>query len=54
VVSLGEIARHADELTVTAGEVLTREGTQGREAFLIVSGSVTTRRKGRKLGTSAT
>jgi len=48
---LMEVARHADELTVPAGDVLTREGEAGREAFLIVKGSVTVRRKGRKLAT---
>ncbi len=46
-----EVARHADELTVPGGDVLTREGEIGREAFLVARGSVTVRRKGRKLAT---
>lgn len=48
---LGLIAGVADEIDLPAGKVLIREGDRGREFFVIVSGEVEVRRKGRKRGT---
>jgi CRP-like cAMP-binding protein len=35
---LNEVARHLDETSVAAGTVLTKEGTLGHEAFIILEG----------------
>ena len=43
---LQEIARVADELTVSAGTVLARQGATGSELFVIVDGTVTVTRDG--------
>jgi len=48
---LQQIARIADELDLREGKVLMREGERGREFFVIVSGEVEVRRKGRKAAT---
>lgn len=48
---LQRIAQIADELDLRAGKVLIEEGERGREFFVIVSGEVEVRRKGRKLAT---
>ena len=48
---LQQIARIADELDIRAGKVLIREGERGREFFVIISGEVEVRRKGRKMAT---
>ncbi len=48
---LAQIAQIADELDLRAGKVLIREGDRGREFFVIVSGEVEVRRKGRKVAT---
>jgi len=48
---LQRIASIADELDLPAGKVLIREGERGREFFVIVSGEVEVRRKGRKVKT---
>jgi len=48
---LQRIAQIADELDLRAGKVLIQEGERGREFFVIVSGEVEVRRKGRKLAT---
>ena len=48
---LEKIARATDELTLPAGHVLTDQGQTGREAFVIVSGSATVRRNGKKVAT---
>jgi CRP-like cAMP-binding protein len=48
---LQSIAQIADELDLRAGKVLMQEGERGREFFVIVSGEVDVRRKGRKLAT---
>ncbi len=45
------IAKGSDELTVAAGTVIVDQGQTGREAFLILSGSVTVKRNGRKVAT---
>ncbi len=48
---LQQVARIADELDIRAGKVLIREGERGREFFVIISGEVEVRRKGRKMAT---
>lgn len=48
---LALIGAVADELDLPAGKVLMREGERGREFFVIISGEVDVRRKGRKLRT---
>jgi CRP-like cAMP-binding protein len=48
---LAQIAQIADELDLRAGKVLIREGDRGREFFVVVSGEVEVRRKGRKVAT---
>lgn len=45
------IARSADEIDVKAGNVLVDQGQTGREAFLILDGTVTVKRNGRKVAT---
>ena len=46
---LGLIARSADEVAVAAGETLGRQGEAGQEAFVVVEGSLTIKRNGRKV-----
>jgi CRP/FNR family cyclic AMP-dependent transcriptional regulator len=48
---LAKIAKIADELDIRAGKVLITEGERGREFFVLVSGEVEVRRKGRKVAT---
>ena len=48
---LALIAGIADEIDLPAGKVLIREGDRGREFFVIISGEVEVRRKGRKIRT---
>jgi CRP/FNR family cyclic AMP-dependent transcriptional regulator len=48
---LGQIAAIADELQQPEGATLIREGTRGREFFVLVEGTVDVRRNGRRLGT---
>jgi CRP/FNR family transcriptional regulator, cyclic AMP receptor protein len=48
---LERIAKAADELTVGAGHVLCDQGQTGREAFVLMSGSATVRRNGKKITT---
>ena len=48
---LETIARATDEITLPAGHVLTDQGQTGREAFIIVDGSATVRRNGKKVAT---
>jgi len=46
---LAEIARNVTEVEFARGEYLMHEGETGREAFVILDGVVSVRRKGRKL-----
>jgi CRP-like cAMP-binding protein len=46
---LAEVAKLADEIDFRAGKELIREGTSGREFFVLVDGNVDVRRKGRKI-----
>ena len=48
---LQTIAKATDELTVPAGHVLTDQGQMGREAFVIMDGSATVKRNGKKVAT---
>ncbi len=48
---LGKIASITDEIAVDDGKVLISEGDRGREFFVIISGDVEVRRKGRKVAT---
>jgi CRP-like cAMP-binding protein len=47
---LGRIAKASDEITVEAGHVLVDQGDAGREAFVIIEGTATVRRNGRRVG----
>jgi CRP/FNR family transcriptional regulator, cyclic AMP receptor protein len=46
---LEEVATVADQLDFRAGRTLIREGTAGREFFVLVDGTAEVRRKGRKI-----
>ena len=46
---LAKIAKAADEVTVPAGYALADQGQTGREAFVIMEGSATVRRNGKKV-----
>lgn len=48
---LQRVARASDEVTVKEGHELTRQGDVGREMFVLVEGSATVKRNGRKIGT---
>jgi CRP-like cAMP-binding protein len=48
---LEEVARLAERIQVDEGEVLAREGRVGREFFLILSGSLSVTRSGRRVNT---
>ncbi|MFM1751754.1 MAG: hypothetical protein RL119_716 [Actinomycetota bacterium] len=46
---LEKIAKAADEITLPAGKLIVDQGQTGREAFIIMSGSATVRRNGKKV-----
>jgi CRP-like cAMP-binding protein len=46
---LGQVARVADEIDLRAGKTLIKEGTPGREFFVLVDGTAEIRRKGKKI-----
>jgi len=46
---LSKIAKAADEVNIPAGYTLADQGQTGREAFVIVDGSATVRRNGKKV-----
>ncbi|MGH9138554.1 MAG: cyclic nucleotide-binding domain-containing protein [Acidimicrobiales bacterium] len=48
---LEKVARASDELKIPAGRDLVTQGQVGREAFVLVEGSATVRRNGRKVTT---
>lgn len=48
---LQKIAKASDEIDVPVGKVLVEQGTRGREAFVIIEGSATVKRNGRKVAT---
>jgi CRP/FNR family transcriptional regulator, cyclic AMP receptor protein len=48
---LEKIAKAGDEVTMTAGSLVVDQGQTGREAFVILKGSATVRRNGKKVAT---
>ena len=48
---LARIAKASNEITVEAGHVLVDQGDAGREAFVIVEGTASVKRNGRKVAT---
>ncbi len=46
---LQAIAKAGDEITMTAGTMVVDQGQMGREAFVILNGTVTVRRSGKKI-----
>lgn len=48
---LDRIARSGDEVMMAAGTLLADQGQTGREAFIVLDGSVTVKRNGRKVAT---
>jgi CRP/FNR family cyclic AMP-dependent transcriptional regulator len=48
---LAAIAQIADEIDLADGKQLTKEGSRGREFFVLVEGSAEVKRKRRKIGT---
>ena len=51
---LEKIAKAGDRLTFEKGEVLTKQGDPGKEAFIILSGKATVKRSGKKVATIST
>ena len=47
---LEKIAKASDEITMSAGTLIVDQGQTGREAFIVLSGSVVVRRNGKKVG----
>lgn len=48
---LGRIAKSSNEVHVEAGQVLADQGDAGREAYVIIDGTATVKRNGRKVAT---
>lgn len=48
---LERIAKSGDEITMTAGSLVVDQGQTGREAFVVLDGSVTVKRNNRKMTT---
>jgi CRP-like cAMP-binding protein len=48
---LEKIAKAGDEVTLDAGSVIVDQGQTGREAFVIINGSATVKRNGKKVAT---
>lgn len=51
---LQRLSRAGDEVTKEPGYVFVEQGEVGREAYIILSGTATVRRKGRKIATLGT
>ena len=49
---LEKIAKAGDEITMTEGSVIVDQGQTGREAFVVLDGTVTVKRNGRKINTA--
>lgn len=47
---LQRVAQASDEVTVKEGHELVRQGDVGREMFVVVDGTATVKRNGRKIG----
>jgi len=48
---LQKIAKAGDEVTLPAGALIVDQGQTGREAFVVLEGSATVRRNGKKVAT---
>jgi CRP-like cAMP-binding protein len=48
---LARIAQLADEVDLPEGKTLTKEGTRGREFFVLLEGSAEVQRKGQRIAT---
>jgi CRP-like cAMP-binding protein len=48
---LARIAQLADEVDLPAGKALTKEGTRGREFFVLLEGSADVQRRGQRIAT---
>ncbi|MEQ1700518.1 MAG: cyclic nucleotide-binding domain-containing protein [Ilumatobacteraceae bacterium] len=48
---LEKIAKASDEITMPAGSLIVDQGQTGREAFIVLSGTVLVKRNGKKVGT---
>jgi CRP-like cAMP-binding protein len=48
---LEKIAKAGDEVVMAAGSLIVDQGQTGREAFIILDGSVSVKRNGKKIGT---
>ncbi|MDO8362316.1 MAG: cyclic nucleotide-binding domain-containing protein [Actinomycetota bacterium] len=48
---LEKIAKASDEITMPAGSLIVDQGQTGREAFIVLEGTVAVRRNGKKVGT---
>jgi CRP-like cAMP-binding protein len=46
---LERIAKASEEITMTAGSVITDQGQTGREAFIVLAGNVTVKRNGKRV-----
>lgn len=51
---LERIAKAGDRITLAKGEVLTKQGDPGKEAFILLSGKATVKRSGKKVATVST
>ena len=48
---LTSIAKAGDEITMAAGTLIVDQGQTGREAFIVLEGTVTVKRNGKKVAT---
>jgi len=51
---LGLVVKNSTERTLKAGTVIMDQGQTGREAYVILSGTATVKRNGKKIGTAKT
>lgn len=49
---LQKIAKAGDEITMSAGSLIVDQGQTGREAFIVLDGTVTVKRNGKKVATA--
>lgn len=49
---LQKIAKAGDEITMPAGSLIVDQGQTGREAFIVLDGTVTVKRNGKKVATA--
>ncbi|MBK9179979.1 MAG: cyclic nucleotide-binding domain-containing protein [Acidimicrobiales bacterium] len=48
---LDRISKASDQITVPAGQILVDQGDAGRDCYVVVEGTATVRRNGRKIAT---